>query len=105
MFRKSVPLIAIAALLISGVIIGTALNARPSNAQTSNIRTLIQSLVDKKQTFTINTRVTNFEIDGTKTKITQLGDDFFCVVGNVNVMGHSMSQICSTLDSIIVILP
>jgi hypothetical protein len=105
MFRKSIPLIVVAVLVLSAFIIGTTLNTRPTNAQASTIKTLIQSFVDQKQVFTINTRVTNFEIDGTKTKVSQIGDDFVCVTGNVNVMGHAMSQICSTLDSIIVIMP
>jgi hypothetical protein len=104
MFRKSIPLIVVAVLVIGAVIFGAALNAHPTNAQASNMKTLIQSLVDKKQGFTINTRVTNFEIDGAKNTISQLGDDFFCVTGDLNVMGKSMQTICTSFDGIIVVL-
>jgi hypothetical protein len=104
MFRKSALLIVITAFVISGVIIGVALNTRPANAQASTLRALIQSLVDEGKAFTINTRVTNFDVDGTTNRISQLGDDFVCVTGNLNVMGNPMQTVCSTFDSMIVIL-
>jgi hypothetical protein len=105
MYRKSVFLIVIIALVISGVIIGVAFNARPANAQAATMRALIQSFVDQNKPFTINTRATNFDVDGDKVKITELGDDFVCVTGDLNVMGKPMQTICSSFDSMIIILP
>ena len=107
MFRKSVPLMVIAVLVIGIVVLGAALNARPTRAQEDNMnmRALIQSLVDQGQPFTINTRVTNFEVDGTNVQISQVGDDFLCVTGTLNVMGNPMQTICATFDSMIVLMP
>jgi hypothetical protein len=104
MFRKSAVLIVITALVISGVIIGAALNVHPANAQAATMKALIQSLVDQGKAFSINTRATNFDVDGTTNKISQLGDDFVCVTGTLNVMGKPMQTVCSTFDSMIVIL-
>jgi hypothetical protein len=106
MFRKSVPVLAIAALVIGLAMLGAALNARPTSAQdgSTNFRGLIQSLMDQGEPFTINTRVTNFEIDGSTNSISQLGDDFVCVTGDLNVMGNSMQTVCSAFDSMIVII-
>src|SRR4051812_45534543 len=103
MFRKSIPLIVIAALVI-GVILGAALNAHPANAQAKNMKALIQSFIDKGQVFTINTRVTNYEVDGTNTKIGDLGDDYVCVSGDLNIMGKSMKTVCDSFDMIIIII-
>ncbi len=107
MFRKSVPLMVIAVVVIVSVMIGAAFNARPTNAQTENMnmRALIQSFVDQGQVFTINTRVTNFEVDGSTVQISQLGDDFVCVTGELNVMGNPMQTICSTFEAMILIIP
>jgi hypothetical protein len=106
MFRRSIPLIVIAALVISIVVLGSALNARPTVAQDSpaTIRGLIQSYMDQGQAFTINTRATNLSIDGTTNSITQLGDDYLCVSGTLSVMGNPMQTICSTFDSLIIIV-
>ena len=108
MFRKSVPLMALAALVISSVLIGAALNARPSNAQevaNMNMKALIQSFIDEGQVFTINTRVTNFEVDGERIQISQLGDDFLCVSGELNVMGNPKDMICDSYSMIIILVP
>jgi hypothetical protein len=107
MFRKSVLLLVFATFVIGSIIFGAALNARPTNAQADNMnmRAFIQSLVDQGQVFTINTRVTNFEVDGENIQISQLGDDFLCVSGDLNVMGNPKEMICDTFSMIIVLVP
>src|SRR2546423_140064 len=107
MFRTSVPLVVVAVLVISGLIIGAALNTHPTNAQASkasNMKALIQSYVDQKQAFTINNRASNFEVDGTKVKVSQLGDDFVCITGELSVMGRPFKTICDSLSSIIILV-
>jgi hypothetical protein len=107
MFRKAVPLIVIVVLVLSSLVIVAMFNARPTKAQTDNMnmRAFIQSLVDQNQEFTINTRVTNFVVDGEHVKVSQLGDDFVCVAGELNVMGNSKTMICDTFSMIIILVP
>jgi hypothetical protein len=107
MFRKAVPLIVVAALVITAFVVGAALNPRPTKAQTDNMnmKAFLQSLVDQGKQFTINTRVTNFVVDGKDVKVSQLGDDFVCVSGNLNVMGNAKDMICDTFGMIIVLVP
>jgi hypothetical protein len=107
MFRKSVPLMILAVFVIGSVLVGATLTSRPTNAQDANMnfKALIQSYVDQGQAFTINTRATNFVVDGETVQISQLGDDFLCVTGELNVMGNPMQTICSTFDSMIVLIP
>src|SRR5215211_374586 len=108
MLRKSVLLMVVTALVITSVLLGAALTAHPGSAQEAanmNMKVFIQSLIDQGQVFTINTRVTNFVVDGESIQISQLGDDFLCVSGELNVMGNPKQMICDTFSMIIVMVP